>query len=304
LSLNRTLNSQDFAVRGRPRLTEIGEHPKMDFADYERRLLTLQSVLQLIQQAYLGASERAIIVLEGWDTAGKGGVLRRLGWALDPRSFKVHPIASPDEHERAEHYLQRFWRRFPEKGQVVAFDRSWYGRVLVERVEGFATKTEWRRAYREINEFERLLVDSGTRLVKLFLHITPDEQLRRFRDRLTDPVKRWKLSYEDFRNRARWSEYETAIEDMMDETATKYAPWHLIPANNKPYGRIAAFRILEDRLGKGVSLEPRPIDSDLLKEAKQVLGLSASDIERASEPAEKKIRSNQTGRERRSRPRT
>jgi AMP-polyphosphate phosphotransferase len=267
----------------------------MDFADYERRLALLQGALQRIQQAYLGTSERALLVLEGWDTAGKGGLVRRLGWTLDPRSFKVHPIAAPDEHERAQHYLQRFWRRLPERGQIVVFDRSWYGRVLVERVEGFATSKEWRRAYREINEFERMLVDSGSRLVKLFLHITPDEQLRRFRDRLIDPMKHWKLSNEDFRNHTRWSDYETAIEDMMGETATKHAPWHLIPANNKPYGRIVAFRILADRLGKDVSLDPRPIDPDLLKEAKRTLSLSASDIERASHPAKRKIKLKESG---------
>ena len=301
MSLNRTIYSQHFAVTRRPRLAAITEHPRMDFADYERRLTSLQGVLQLVQQAYLGTSERAIIVLEGWDTAGKGGVIRRLGWALDPRSFKVHPIAAPDEHERAQHYLQRFWRRLPENGQVVAFDRSWYGRVLVERVEGLASETEWRRAYREINEFERILVDSGIRLVKLFMHITPDEQLRRFRNRLTDPAKRWKLSYEDFRNRARWSEYETAIEDMMDETSTRHAPWHLIPANNKPYGRIAAFRIIKDRLGKDVPLEPRSIDPNLIKEAKRALGLSPSEIERAAEPAARKGRLNRS-KSKRSRP--
>ncbi|MGA7656385.1 MAG: polyphosphate kinase [Methylocella sp.] len=284
------MNPQNFVVTGRPRLAEISEFPKMDFADYERRLTSLQGVLQLIQQAYLGTPERAILVLEGWDTAGKGGIVRRLGWALDPRSFKVHPIAAPDEHERAQHYLQRFWRRLPEKGQIVAFDRSWYGRVLVERVEGLAAKKEWRRAYREINEFERMLIDSGIRLVKLFLHITPDEQMRRFRDRLTDPVKRWKLSYEDFRNRARWADYETAIEDMMAETSTDLAPWHLIPANNKPYGRVAAFRILVDRLGQDVSLEPRQIDPALLSEAKRALSLSTADIERASRPAKRKVK--------------
>jgi polyphosphate kinase 2 (PPK2 family) len=291
-------HTMDFVVRRRPRLAEITEPPKMDFADYERRLTSLQGALQLIQQAYLGTSERALLVLEGWDTAGKGGVVRRLGWALDPRSFKVHPIAAPDEHERAQHYLQRFWQRLPAKGQIVVFDRSWYGRVLVERVEGLATTKEWRRAYREINEFERMLIDSGIRLVKLFLHITPDEQERRFRDRLIDPVKRWKLSYEDFRNRARWSDYETAIEDMMEETSTKAAPWHLIPANNKPYGRIAAFRILADTLGKDVSLEPRPIEPDLLKEAKRTLGLTASDIERASQRAKRKVGSKRSGRAR------
>jgi len=284
-----------FVVRDRPRLAEITEHPKMDFADYERRLTSLQRELQLIQQAYLGTSERALLAVEGWDTAGKGGLVRRLGWALDPRSFKVHPIAAPDEHERAQHYLQRFWQRLPAKGQIVVFDRSWYGRVLVERVEGLAITREWRRAYREINEFERMLIDSGVRLVKLFLHITPDEQERRFRERLIDPMKRWKLSYEDFRNRARRSDYETAIEDMMEETSTKVAPWHLIPANNKPYGRIAAFRILADTLGKGVSLEPRPIEADLLKEAKRALGLSVSDIERASQPAKRKVRSKRNG---------
>jgi len=279
------MKSSNFLVTCRPQLAKLTEHAKMDFADYERRLASLQELLQLIQQAYLGTSERGLLVLEGWDTAGKGGVVRRLGWALDPRSFKVHPVRAPDEHERAQHYLQRFWRRLPEKGQIVVFDRSWYGRVLVERVEGFATSKDWRRAYREINEFERLLVDSGVRLVKLFLHITPDEQVRRFRDRLIDPLKRWKLTYEDFRNRDRRSDYETAIEDMIEETSTKHAPWYLIPANNKPYGRIAAFRILADRLGKDVLLEPRPIDPGLFEEAKRTLGLTALDIERASHSA-------------------
>jgi AMP-polyphosphate phosphotransferase len=281
LSSNPPMKSSNFLVTSRPQLAMLIEHPKMDFADYEWRLASLQELLQLIQQAYLGTSERGLLVLEGWDTAGKGGVVRRLGWALDPRSFKVHPVRAPDEHERAQHYLQRFWRRLPEKGQIVVFDRSWYGRVLVERVEGFATSKEWKRAYREINEFERLLVDSGIRLVKLFLHITRDEQVRRFRNRLVDPLKRWKLTYEDLRNHDRRSDYETAIEDMIEETSTKHAPWYLIPANNKSYGRIAAFRILADRLGKDVSLEPRAIDPGLFEEAKRTLGLTALDIERA-----------------------
>src|SRR5246500_975780 len=192
------MKSTDFVVAGRPRLAAIKRFPVVEFADYERRLAEMQKTLQCVQQAYLGTSHRAIIVLEGWDTAGKGGVVRRLGWALNPRSFKVHAIAAPTNREKSLHYLQRFWERLPENGQIVVFDRSWYGRVLVERVEGFATEAEWRRAYREINEFERVLTDSGVRVIKLFLHITADEQVRRFRDRLINPLKRWKLSYEDF----------------------------------------------------------------------------------------------------------
>jgi len=284
-------NPRRFLVKRRPRLANLTDYPELDFADYERRLASLQGVLQLIQQAYLGSPERALVVLEGWDTAGKGGVVRRLGWALDPRSFKVHPISAPDEHERAEHYLQRFWRHLPEKGQIVVFDRSWYGRVLVERVEGFATEAEWRRAYREINEFERVLTDSGVRLIKLFLHITPDEQVRRFRDRLINPIKRWKLSYEDFRNRARQSDYVVAIEDMLEETSTKCAPWYLIPANDKPFGRIATFCILANRLGKGVSLKPRRISPQLFKQARRILRLSAADIRRAAKKADRRMRS-------------
>ena len=198
------MKTADFVVSHRIRLADIHKFPSVDFADYERRLAELQETLQRIQQAFLATPERAVVVLEGWDTAGKGGVVRRLGWALDPRSFKVHSIAAPTEREKSLHYLQRFWERLPQHGQIVVFDRSWYGRVLVERVEGFATEDEWKRAYDEIKDFERLLVTDGMRLVKIFLHITADEQMRRFRSRLGDPLKRWKLSYEDFRNRGRW----------------------------------------------------------------------------------------------------
>lgn len=258
-------------VSKRPRLAEIRDFPEISIADYERRLRSLQENLQLVQQAYLGSTERAVVVLEGWDTAGKGGVVRRLGWALDPRSFKVHPISAPSSHEQAQHYLQRFWEKLPRKGQIVVFDRSWYGRVLVERVEELATAREWKRAYREINEFERALVTDGVRLVKIFLHITPDEQVRRFKDRLTNPRKRWKLSYEDFRNRERWQDYEVAIEDMLARTSTKRSRWYLVPANNKPYARLAALSILADQLGEGVPLEPRPLDPRTARAASRLL---------------------------------
>jgi polyphosphate kinase 2 (PPK2 family) len=212
--------AEDFIVSRRTRLALVSDFPEIAISDYERRLKPMQHKLQLVQQAYLGTPERAVVVLEGWDTAGKGGVVRRLGWALDPRSFKVHPISEPSSREQAQHYLQRFWEKLPAQGQIVVFDRSWYGRVLVERVEQFATAPEWKRAYREINEFERTLVADGIPLVKIFLHITPDEQVRRFKDRLTTPRKRWKLSYEDFRNRERWKQYEMAIEEMMARTST------------------------------------------------------------------------------------
>jgi polyphosphate kinase 2 (PPK2 family) len=264
------MKTKDFIVAERPKLAAITKHPKVDIADYERRLQSMQATMQSIQQAYLGTPERAVVVLEGWDTAGKGGIVRRLGWALDPRSFKVYPIAAPLPHEKGRHYLQRFWEKLPEPGQIVVFDRSWYGRVLVERVEGFATKHQWHRGYQEINEFEQMMIDDGIRLAKCFLHITPAEQVRRFKDRLTNPLKRWKLSYEDFRNRARWGDYEVAIEDMMEKTSTKHSPWFLIPGNDKPFGRIAVFTILTDILGKGLSLKPRPLDPKITEMAQQL----------------------------------
>ena len=217
------MKAADFVATGRPHLARVKHFPSVEFADYERRLAAMQETLQLIQQSYLGTTHRAVIVLEGWDTAGKGGVVRRLGWALDPRSFKVHAITAPNEREKHLHYLQRFWEHLPQHGQIVVFDRSWYGRVLVERVEGFATEHEWHRAYEEINGFEQMLLADDMRVVKLFLHITPQEQLRRFRARLTDPLKRWKLSYEDFRNRGRWQDYEAAIEEMVEKTSTRRA---------------------------------------------------------------------------------
>jgi polyphosphate kinase 2 (PPK2 family) len=270
------MKSTDFVVLNRPRLAAIRDFPTVEFADYERRLATMQETLQLVQQAYLGTSHRAVIVLEGWDTAGKGGVVRRLGWALDPRSFKVHATAAPSGREKSLHYLQRFWERLPQHGQIVVFDRSWYGRVLVERVEAFASTTEWHRAYDEINDFERMLLADGARLIKLFVHITPEEQLRRFRARLTDPLKRWKLSYEDFRNRGHWQDYQDAIEDMVEKTSTRRAPWHVIPANNKPFARLAAFRIIVDRLSKGVELQPRPLERAVAEAAEKLLGVTVA----------------------------
>ena len=206
-----------------PALAAAKHFPTVEFADYERRLADMQETLQRVQQAFLGTSHRAVIVLEGWDTAGKGGVVRRLGWALDrAASRSMRPPRRPAGKTPA--LPATLLERLPQHGQIVAFDRSWYGRVLVERVEGFASDAEWNRAYDEINHFERLLVADGMRVVKLFLQITPEEQLRRFRARLNDPLKRWKLSYEDFRNRGHWREYQDAIEDMVEKTSTRRRP--------------------------------------------------------------------------------
>jgi len=269
-----SMKANDFIILHRPTLADIVRHPKVAFTDYERRLLAMQSTMQSIQQAYLGTPERAVVVLEGWDTAGKGGIVRRLGWALDPRSFKVYPIAAPQAHEQGKHYLQRFWEKLPERGQIVVFDRSWYGRVLVERVEKLATRRQWMRSYEEINQFEHMMVADGIRIAKCFLHITPAEQVRRFKDRLTDPLKRWKLSYEDFRNRSRWADYELAVEDMIEETSVKKAPWYLVPSNDKPFSRLAVFTILMEVLGQGLRLKPRPLDRKIVEMAGQLFDLS------------------------------
>jgi polyphosphate kinase 2 (PPK2 family) len=244
-----------------PRLAEIDLRRKLkDEATYERRLKELQIDMLDLQQAYERQGRRGIIVLEGWDTAGKGGLIRRMSTRLDPRYFRVWPIGAPLPAEQGRHYLYRFWKRLPEPGMIVLFDRSWYGRVLVERVEGLAGKADWRRAYTEINEFERMLADDGVRLVKLFLHITPEAQLERFRERLSVPYKRWKLTAEDLRNRSHWAEYEVAIDEMFRRTSTEFAPWHAVPCVFKWYGRVKALELIRDTLGKGVDVAPPAAD--------------------------------------------
>jgi polyphosphate kinase 2 (PPK2 family) len=185
---------------------------------------------------------RAIIAFEGWDAAGKGGAIRRLTERLDPRGYKVYPIAAPRPEEQARHYLWRFWHRIPGPGEIASIDLTRYGRVLMERIEGFARKEEWRRAYDEINQFEKLLADDGCPIVKFFLHISKKEQLRRFHEREKNPYKEWKIGPEDWRNRKRWKQYERAIDDMFDRTDTGAAPWHLVPANHKWYARTEVLR--------------------------------------------------------------
>lgn len=257
-----------------PSLVRLDMTKQVGRKQYENKLARLQVRLKELSLAYQAQGRRAVIVLEGWDAAGKGGIIRRLHWPLDPRGLKVWPIAAPTPDELEHHYLYRFWTRLPKSGQLVVFDRSWYGRVLVERIEGHATTSEWQRAYAEINEFERLLDDDGIRLVKIFLHITPEEQLARFRARFNDPLKRWKLSREDLRNRARWADYEVAIEEMFRKTSTVRRPWIVIPANNKPYARLAVIGAIVKRLADGVDLAPAQLDPGFEQRARKLLGLS------------------------------
>lgn len=266
----------DQPKKSRIRLSKLEDDAqRFDSRDaYEHALAGAQKELLHIQQTYWHEKRRAIVLFEGWDAAGKGGCIRRLTEPLDPRGFHVWPIAAPSAEEQGKHYLYRFWTRLPAAGTFAIFDRSWYGRVLVERVEGFAKKPEWKRAYGEINEFERMLTEDGVRIVKIFLHITPEEQAERFRERLTNPYKRWKLTNEDLRNRGRWDDYQEAIEAMFDKTSTEHAPWNVVQANSKWHARVRVLDIIAKALKKGVRIAPPPIDPELVQTASTQLGVS------------------------------
>ncbi|WP_414565096.1 MULTISPECIES: polyphosphate:AMP phosphotransferase [unclassified Anabaena] len=207
-------------------------------ADYEEQLATEQVQLRKLQLSIHKHQIPVLVIFEGWDAAGKGGAIKRLTDILDPRSYFVHPFAAPTDEEKAHHYLWRFWRRLPTASIIGIFDRSWYGRVFVERVEGFASEIEWRRAYREINEFEAQLTSAGYVLVKFWLHISPEEQLNRFTARQNDPFKQYKLTDEDWRNRENWSVYEVAVNQAIQRTSTPTAPWTIVAANDKYYARV------------------------------------------------------------------
>lgn len=201
------------------------------------------------------------VVFEGWDAAGKGGSIKRLVAPLDPRHVRVAQFAAPSADEKRHHFLRRFWPALPGWGGMAVFDRSWYGRVLVERVEGLASEEQWQRAYEEINAFERTLADEGSIVVKLWLHISPKEQLRRFESRAADPLKSWKLAAEDWENREKRVEYERAVEDMLVRTDHPHACWHLVPAQSKRYARVGTIRIVIEEIEAGMrrwGQEPPP----------------------------------------------
>ncbi len=225
-------------------------HEEMSPKAYKRDLREAQLELLTWQRRLTETKNNVIVVMEGPDAAGKGGAIKRLVERLDPRLVRVHSIVKPSSDEYERHYLWRFWERIPQYGRLTVFDRSWYGRVLVERVEGFCTPAEWKRAYREINEFERQLLDDGTIIIKFFLFITKDEQLARFKAREADPYKHWKISDEDWRNRRHWKENVAAAEDMLFKTSTERAPWHVIGANYKWNTRVKVVNAVVEALDK------------------------------------------------------
>lgn len=219
-----------------------------DKDEYQSTLKKLQLKL-LHQQAKFHSLKRSLIVVfEGPDAAGKGGVIKRTTENLDPRSLRVYSIAKPSSEEYRRHYLWRFWNRLPAHGEFAIFDRSWYGRVLVERIEKFATDVEWKRAYREINEFEKALTDDGAIILKFYLAISKEEQLVRFKKREADPHKCWKMNEEDWRNRRKWDEYLVSADDMFAKTHFPHAPWHLVEANHKWHARLKVLKTVTSAL--------------------------------------------------------
>ena len=234
-----------------PGLSEIELKGKtVEDEKYRQELKELQAHLGELHNRLYRKRVPVIITYEGWDAAGKGGNIKRVAGALDPRGYEVHPIASPEPHEKARHYLWRFWTRLPKDGHIAIFDRTWYGRVMVERLEGFCSENDWKRAYNEINEFEKELHDWGAVIIKFWVQIDKETQLERFTERQNNPEKQWKITDEDWRNREKWDQYETAVDEMLKKTSTSYAPWHILESVDKKYARIKALKIIIKELEK------------------------------------------------------
>ena len=236
-----------------PLLSQVTlEGKTLEEEDYRRQLKALQKQLGELHNWLYRRRVPVVIAYEGWDAAGKGGNIKRLTEALDPRGYEVHPIASPEPYAKARHYLWRFWTRLPKDGHIAIFDRTWYGRVMVERLEGFCSENDWQRAYNEINEFERELTDWGAVVIKFWVQIDKQTQLLRFNERQNDPAKQWKITEEDWRNREKWDAYETAVNEMLQKTSTANAPWHILESVDKKYARIKALQITADALEKAL----------------------------------------------------
>lgn len=236
-------------------LSQLDMSKRIAKAPYQKKLAELQARLHALHLRAKARKISSILVFEGPDAAGKGGAIRRVNEALEARNYQVHGIAAPTDEELAQHYLWRFWRQLSRAGHITIFDRSWYGRVLVERIEGFATEDEWRRSYAEINDFEEQLIDHGIVLLKYWVHITKEEQLARFKLRDKTPYKRWKLTEEDWRNRKQWDDYQQAVNDMVQFTSTSAAPWTLVEGNDKRFARLKVLKTFCDRLAATLDKE-------------------------------------------------
>jgi polyphosphate kinase 2 (PPK2 family) len=233
-------------------LEQLDTTKKLSPKQYDEQIGRVQVRLRELGFELFKQKVPVLCVFEGWDAAGKGGAIKRVCEMLDPRGFTVSTYAAPRGEEKTHHYLWRFWRNVPRAGHLAIWDRSHYGRVLVERVEGFCNEDEWRRAYREINECEAHLASFGVVLCKFWLHITKEEQLRRFKSREIDPFRSYKLTEEDWRNRAKWKEYNEAVEDMLQHTSTPYAPWTVVEANNKQFARVKVVRTIVGAIEKQI----------------------------------------------------
>jgi len=244
--------SEPFAPIVRDYLAEVDLAKDLERPEYKAELAKYQDRLHKLTRKAEENGISSLLVFEGWDAAGKGGVIRRITQAMAVRNFRIVPFGAPTDEERAHHYLWRFWRHLPQAGRMLIYDRSWYGRVLVERVEGFASEAEWQRAYSEINDFEDLLVEHGIVLLKFWLHIDPQEQLARFKAREQTLYKKYKITDEDYRNREKWEDYAIAINDMVALTSTRQAPWHLVPANSKRYARVDVLKTVCSALKKAL----------------------------------------------------
>lgn len=223
-------------------LDKVNLDMELEREEYEKSLKFYQKKIRELEHELYRQRRSAVITYEGWDAAGKGGNIKRLVNSMDPRGYEVIPVAAPNDIEKKHHYLWRFWKKIPKAGHIAIFDRTWYGRVLVERVEGFCTTNEWKRAFEEINEFEKNLVNFGTIIIKFWIHISQEEQLARFEARKVDPNKQWKITDEDWRNREKFPQYKTAIDEAIFRTNTSYAPWTIVEGNSKLYARIKALK--------------------------------------------------------------
>ena len=241
---------EEFPLKKMPKLSEVDLSPHIEDEEYKSELKRLQARLSELHNIIYRKKIPVILCYEGWDAAGKGGNIRRVAYPLDPRGFDVNPIASPLPHELNRQYLWRFWTRLPRTGHICIFDRTWYGRVMVERLEGFCSENDWKRAYNEINEFERMLTDWGAVVLKFWIHIDKETQLARFTERQNTPEKLWKITDEDWRNREKWDQYEIAVDEMLQKTSTKNAPWYIIESNDKKYARIRTLKIIVKALEK------------------------------------------------------